>query len=329
MEKRKVKKRKIRAREEEAEVLVEERKGSIVERIAEALREGKEDRELFDRFREINRKRFNKSDELQQLLYESEGSLEGPIMLLLKGADPNGWGAKKRFTKACLFNEKEVALLLVEAGMKLNELDNSGLTPLIKCINEAINSSIAKLLLERGADPNKKSADGWSPFMWAFSVEAFRIAKMLEKNGADKEYLRDNIDKANMYGFTMLTYAILNRGRSKRVIEKLLEEGAGINVQDMNGKTALMTAAEEGKNRLVELLLEKGANPFCKNEKGRDAFLLAKKVSTGRIIREHISKLKADDRKRMENEAELMFSLLTCNSEKAAKAIEAYLNRNN
>ncbi len=80
-----------------------------------------------------------------------------------------------------------------------------------------------------------------------------------------------------------------DQSRSVRTIEMLLDAGADVNAQvvdshtktavlvsyvqgrDQEGKTALMAAAEGGRDRIVKLLLDRGADPSIKDATGKTA----------------------------------------------------------
>jgi ankyrin repeat protein len=87
--------------------------------------------------------------------------------------------------------------------------------------------------------------------------------------------------------------------RTARTIEMLLDAGADINAQvvdshtktavlvsyvqgrDQEGKTALMAAAEGGRDRIVKLLLDRGADPHIKDATGKTALDFAQPAATG------------------------------------------------
>ena len=56
------------------------------------------------------------------------------------------------------------------------------------------------------------------------------------------------------------------------VLKLLLENGASINARDNAGRTALMYAAEHGRDELVQVLLEAGADATAQDRAGRTAW---------------------------------------------------------
>ncbi|MEM4366513.1 MAG: ankyrin repeat domain-containing protein [Candidatus Anstonellales archaeon] len=97
----------------------------------------------------------------------------------------------------------------------------------------------------------------------------------------------------------------------------LVLEGADLEFKDDYGWTALMRAALNSKKDAVKVMLENGANPFLKSNKGRKAIDFAGDEETKGLLREFISKMDKRVKERMEREAELRFSLIECNKEKA------------
>lgn len=55
----------------------------------------------------------------------------------------------------------------------------------------------------------------------------------------------------------------------------LLEKGADIEAEDLDGRTALLEAAGNGQETLVRLLLEKDANVEAKDRRKRTALFKA------------------------------------------------------
>jgi ankyrin repeat protein len=59
-------------------------------------------------------------------------------------------------------------------------------------------------------------------------------------------------------------------------VQALLNRGANVNATDHEGKTALMWAAQNGRQDVVPVLLEKGADVNAKDKKGKTALDLAR-----------------------------------------------------
>ena len=59
----------------------------------------------------------------------------------------------------------------------------------------------------------------------------------------------------------------------KNIVQLLLDKGADVHARDINGETALMTAAEKGNTSIAKMLLEKGAEINTKNKQGQTPLL--------------------------------------------------------
>lgn len=65
------------------------------------------------------------------------------------------------------------------------------------------------------------------------------------------------------FGYTMLYFAVLES--NKEIIELLLQKGADINKQYINGNTVLHVAIKKNSPEIIKLLLNKGADIFIEN----------------------------------------------------------------
>ena len=139
------------------------------------------------------------------------------------------------------------------------------------------NPAIVELLIERGATITPHSEHLLD---YAVSEDRVEIAKLLLENGADPSraprILDDDsemsvllkaygvppkdLNAQNHMGWPPLVYACRgDNGEHPDEIQRLLELGADINIQNYKGKTGLHCAAKAGFLKVVNLLIEKGA----------------------------------------------------------------------
>ena len=96
----------------------------------------------------------------------------------------------------------------------LTKITKDGSTALMYATHRG-DIDIVRLLLERGADPNKQTKDGWTPLMYATEKGNIDIVRLLLENGADptkrtkdgwtaKELAR--LDRKHMEIFSLLHY---------------------------------------------------------------------------------------------------------------------------
>lgn len=64
---------------------------------------------------------------------------------------------------------------------------------------------------------------------------------------------------------------------NKSICELLIENDAGIDIQDKSGQTAIILAAEKGNLIICQFLIEKEASLDIKDNNGRSSLDLAKK----------------------------------------------------
>ncbi|KAH9528459.1 ankyrin repeat protein mann-cup [Dermatophagoides farinae] len=123
---------------------------------------------------------------------------------------------------------------------------------------------VVKCLVKHGANVNSLSDTGSTPVRSACFMTNLEVVKFLTENGA-------NICKPNYNGGTCL----INSVQSVPLCEYLLKNGADVNAQDIQLKTALHYAIQEHRIETTILLLEHGADPFKPNRYGDDALQTA------------------------------------------------------
>ena len=118
---------------------------------------------------------------------------------------------------------------------------------------------VAKLLLDKGADPNSPDERGRTLLMIAAQDGWQDVAGELIAKGANLN-ARDKTSRE----LTALDYAIGN-GRLG-LVKLLLDKGANPNSSDESGRTPLMIAAQNGWQDTTEQLIAKGADVNAKDK---------------------------------------------------------------
>ena len=154
-------------------------------------------------------------------------------------------------TRADCADAVMILLSILEADQ--NPSDSEGSTPLMIACGYG-NISIATLLLQAHANINQQSNDGYTALMFACYSETpqYELVKILVQSGADL-----NIKAGEEQG-TALMYAAA-RGHTS-IVQYLLDEGAPVNTQDVNGVTSLMIASVFGHSEVVRVLINYGAD---------------------------------------------------------------------
>lgn len=174
----------------------------------------------------------------------------------------------------------ETVETLIRLGADVNAWDNRSLTPLTVCLIEIYdrkdkiidNIPMLNVLIKLGANVNAQADDsGMTVLMEAFgSTDNVDQVVMLLQAGADK-----TINAQTKQGKTALIRFVtsnfdLHVDEYLFMINLLVEHGADINIQDMDGNTALMLALIENNLEAVEALLQKGADITIRNKEGNN-----------------------------------------------------------
>ena len=113
-------------------------------------------------------------------------------------------------------------------------------------------TEIARLLVEKGADVNKKTPRGVTPLMEAASTSYLASCMLLLENGAE-------INAADNNGWTALMEAVLGENADETVcleiVRLLLDKGADMNMRN-NGDATAQDIAEHYELREITQLLK-------------------------------------------------------------------------
>ena len=119
---------------------------------------------------------------------------------------------------------------------------------------------VVRLLLGRGADPNRRGADGMSPLMRATLADDRWMARLLLRQGADPE-------QPDASGQRPLFAAI--KFRRDAITVELLQADADIEIENSEHMSALTNAIVEGDMPALQLMLTRGARINREDEEGR------------------------------------------------------------
>ncbi|MEM6769329.1 MAG: ankyrin repeat domain-containing protein, partial [Bacteroidota bacterium] len=205
-----------------------------------------------------------------------EGDLELVDYMLEKEnfdfTQTNEWGLTPLMLAASEYHP-EVVRRLIDAGAKVNYVNDEGWTALIEAADEGSYAS-ALVLLEAGADPNLKGpGNSRSALAMAASEGHTNVFALLVQNGADV---------FSVQGDTHPLHTAAEEGQIEAV-RQLLQLDADVNITDEEQRTPLSYAAEEGNIDVVELLLQNGADANLAGQNGRTPLSYAAEEGMARI----------------------------------------------
>jgi ankyrin repeat protein len=173
--------------------------------------------------------------------------------------------------------KKEIVKKLIDFGANVNHKDKQGCTALLDASGRS-NTEIIEILINAGADVNHQNKYGTilMAALKGHNNSSEEIAKILLAAGADA-----TINAQNISGFTALMYAV---EYSEEIVKTLLAAGANVNLQDVNGNTALMYAALNNKKDNIKILLDAGAIVNHQNRCGATALSWTGNVEIKRFL---------------------------------------------
>ncbi|GLB05653.1 hypothetical protein AtubIFM57258_000942 [Aspergillus tubingensis] len=165
----------------------------------------------------------------------------------------------------------------------VNEVDNSGLSPLAHAAYNGNESIVSLLLSKRGIRPDVRAFSGRTPFGYAAGRGHLNIIKMLLATGKVDP---DSVDYA---GLTPIVYAA--DAQHEDVVSFLLNTGrVKPNRKDSRGMTLLSRAAHRGYGSIVRILLDFGVKDLNSRDKyGRTPLLHAALTGQGNIVKSLLS----------------------------------------
>ena len=163
---------------------------------------------------------------------------------------------------------KGIVKLLLECGANVDKRTPNGWTALMKASERGdSNLEVIELLLRYGAQADLQNNEGDSALIVATQNRQTELVIKLVR------YHRANVDLKNNKGWTALMKA--SQVGHVEVVELLLNTGAEVDQQSSDGYSALMLASQNGHTRLVKLLLKFRAKVDIKANNSTTALVLA------------------------------------------------------
>ena len=168
-----------------------------------------------------------------------------------------------------LKREDVVFLYLIEfnseLNTKLNEIDTTGRLPLDLAL-ELKEDGIARSLVEHKANINQMNAEGETLLHLAITRRDVKSSLFLLESGAQVNLTTFSERLAPLHVLATTTDHDM-----MTVAEAVIEKGADLNLQTIEGETALVVSVKHDHTAMFELLLRKGSNLELASTDGKTA----------------------------------------------------------
>jgi ankyrin repeat protein len=216
------------------------------------------------------------ADDLDASLFVAveKGDSTAATNLLAKGArvdarNDRGWTP---LIVAVREDYSEIVSNLVEKGADVNARSTSTNGSAVLCFAaEAGDLKVIQFLLDHGADIDIQSKDGRTPLYDAATKKQLAAARLLLAKGADPNKLVRKIEKGNVLT-PLMGATVLN---DVEMVDLLLQNGGHLEKRCNDGSTTLMLAAKIAGPEMIKLLIAKGANVNATGPKGHTALIFA------------------------------------------------------
>ncbi|CDK30175.1 ankyrin repeat domain-containing protein [Candidatus Babela massiliensis] len=216
-------------------------------------------------------------EQMEALRHNSEGNF-GPLIeieiakLVIAGANPNISLVLNNSTeiisplaliaKTSMFTN--LIKILVTYGANIDFQDENGETPLMHAARNG-KKEIVNILISLKADVNILDNQGFTALTNTLVCNNnLDIANILISHGADVNIVKEGFPS------TLIVVADSEDNLYNQV-EFLLNHGANIDFQDVDGNTALIYAVQQNLEDIVRLLIAYNADPNLTNEEGLSA----------------------------------------------------------
>ncbi len=198
--------------------------------------------------------------------------------------------------KAIQDSEIETVKLFLAAGMSPNELPHSQTNKPVPEDNLRLavrtgNKELVALLLDRGADINRRNYLEETPLFASLIGDDPEIVRLLVEKGAD-------LTSVSSYGQTVTVTAI-HIGRLE-ALKLFLSKGVDVNSEDATGKTLVFHAAGSPDPKVMRLLLDMGGETNRADQDGVSPLMQAiigEQPENARVLLEKGADVHVHDRK--------------------------------
>ncbi|XP_076083369.1 uncharacterized protein LOC143054293 isoform X2 [Mytilus galloprovincialis] len=193
------------------------------------------------------------------------------------GADVDGQiGFFTPLTAACQAGHLKTVEILLKGRSNIDGANTEGETPLYTaCVGGYY--SLVNFLIEKEADINKQNKYRRTPLYATCLMGHVAIVSLLVNKGKNVFHNKDSLIAASL-------------GVNDTIVEKLISNDCCVNTVDMNGKTALFIACEEGYTEIVKLLIENNADIYKVDSEGKTPLHAACCVGNNDIVSMLMSK---------------------------------------
>ncbi|NXW07568.1 KDIS Kinase, partial [Fregetta grallaria] len=232
---------------------------------------------LLEKCRDVDER--NENGQTPLMLAAEQGNLEIVQELLKKGAncnleDADNWTA---LISAAKEGHATIVAELLNYNVSLEHRDLGGWTALMWASYKG-RTEVAKLLLEKGANPNITGMQySVYPIIWAAGRGHSDIVHLLLQHGA-------KVNCSDKYGTTPLVWAA--RKGHLECVKYLLQMGADVDQEGANSMTALIVAVKGGYTESVKEILKRNPNVNLTDKDGNTALMIASKEGHTEIVQD-------------------------------------------
>ena len=168
----------------------------------------------------------------------AQGDITAVKAFIAGGADPNDtdWKNRSAIKLAIILKKREVLELLIEAGADVNRRGKGDQTPLMWASMRWGSPEVINMLLDAGADPNLTDTGGQTPLLYSVRFGTADQTRALIARGADV-----TVVMAPKWKSPVLNVAI--RYKKVDAVRALVAAGADLEARDARGVSARELAA--------------------------------------------------------------------------------------